>query len=66
VVEGQDVVKAISRVPGTPLPNGGMKPKQPVKLESVTIQRVGPAPAPAAPAKKAAPAVKKSATPAKQ
>jgi len=66
VVEGQDVVKAISRVPGTPLPNGGMKPKQPVKLVSVTIQRVGPEPAPAAPAKKEAPAAKKSTTPAKQ
>jgi len=66
VVEGQDVVKAISRVPGAPLPNGGMRPKTPVKLISVTIQRVGPEPAPAAPAKKAAPAVKKSATPQKQ
>jgi cyclophilin family peptidyl-prolyl cis-trans isomerase len=60
VVEGQDVVKAISRVPGTPLPNGGMKPKEPVKIVSVAIERVGPVPAPAAPAKKAAPAPKKS------
>lgn len=64
VVEGQDVVKAISRVPGTPLPNGGMKPKDPVKLVSVTIQRVGPEPA--APARKTAPAAKKSTGPAKQ
>ena len=60
VAEGQDVVKAISRVPGTPLPNGGMKPKEPVKLVSVTIQRVGPEPAAPAPSKKAAPAAKKS------
>ena len=59
------MVKAISRVPGAPLPNGGMRPKQPVKLISVKIERVGPEPAPPAPAKKAAPAVKKSATPAK-
>jgi peptidyl-prolyl cis-trans isomerase A (cyclophilin A) len=61
VVEGQDVVKAISRVPGAALPNGGMKPKQPVKLVSVKIERVGPEPAApaAAPAKKAAPAAKK-------
>jgi peptidyl-prolyl cis-trans isomerase A (cyclophilin A) len=66
VVEGQDVVKAISRVPGTPLPNGGMRPKTPVKLVSVKIERVGAEPAPPAPAKKAAPAAKKSAVPAKK
>jgi peptidyl-prolyl cis-trans isomerase A (cyclophilin A) len=65
VVEGQDVVKAISRVPGAPLPNGGMRPREPVKLISVKIERVGPEPAAAAPAKKAAPAVK-SAAPQKQ
>ena len=64
VVEGQDVVKAISRVPGTPLQGGGMKPKVPVKLISVKIERVGPEPP--APARKAAPAAKKSASPAKQ
>lgn len=61
VIEGQDVVKAISRVPGAALPNGGMKPKTPVKLISVKIERVGPEPA--APARKAAP--RKSAAPAK-
>ena len=66
VVEGQDVVKAISRVPGAPLPNGGMRPKQPVKLVTVKIERVGPEPAPPAPSKKAAPAAKKSATAVKQ
>jgi cyclophilin family peptidyl-prolyl cis-trans isomerase len=65
VVDGQDVVKAISRVPGTALPNGGMKPKEPVKIVSVTIQRFGPEPAAPAPAKKAAPAAKKSTAPAK-
>jgi cyclophilin family peptidyl-prolyl cis-trans isomerase len=57
VVEGQDVVKAISRVPAKPLPNGGKRPLQDVKLISVTIERVGPEPAPP-PAKKA-PATKK-------
>lgn len=57
VVEGQDVVKAISRVPGTPLANGGMRPKEPVKLISVKIERVGPEPV-TAPAKKAVPAKK--------
>jgi cyclophilin family peptidyl-prolyl cis-trans isomerase len=66
VVDGLDVVKAISRVPGTPLSNGGMKPKEPVKIVSVTIKRFGPDPAAAAPAKKAAPAAKKSTSPAKQ
>ncbi|MGB7763044.1 MAG: peptidylprolyl isomerase [Bryobacteraceae bacterium] len=57
VVAGQDVVKAISRVPGTPLANGGMRPKEPVKLTSVTIERVGAEPA-APPAKKTPPAKK--------
>jgi peptidyl-prolyl cis-trans isomerase A (cyclophilin A) len=56
VVEGQDVVKAISRAPLIP---GTLKPKTPPKLISVTIKRVGPAPAAEpmhkAPAKKAAP-----------
>jgi cyclophilin family peptidyl-prolyl cis-trans isomerase len=45
VVEGLDVVKAISRLPGTPLPNGGSKPNQVVKILGVTVQRVGPEPA---------------------
>ena len=58
VVEGQDVVKAISRVPGKHLPEGGIRPNVPVNLISVTIERVGPEPA--------APAAKKKATPAKK
>lgn len=49
VVEGQDIVDKIARVPR----DGNDKPRTPVKLISVTIKRVGPAPA--APAKKAAP-----------
>lgn len=50
VVEGQDVVDKIARVPR----DSEDKPRMPVKLISVTIKRVGPAPeAPAA--KKAAP-----------
>lgn len=57
VVEGEDVVKAISRVPATPLSQGGSKPKQPVKIVSITIQRVGPEPA--APPRKSAPPKKK-------
>jgi len=44
VVEGQDVVKAISRSPGRHLPEGGVRPTQDVKLISVTIERVGPPP----------------------
>jgi peptidyl-prolyl cis-trans isomerase A (cyclophilin A) len=56
VVEGQDVVKAISRVPAV-----GNIAKNPAKLITLQIQRVGPPPAPAAPAKKtAAPATKKA------
>ncbi len=59
VVEGQDVVKAISRVPAVQT-----IAKAPAKLVSVTIKRVGPEPAPA---KKAAPpAVKKTTPPGKQ
>jgi peptidyl-prolyl cis-trans isomerase A (cyclophilin A) len=55
VVEGQDVVKAISRMPAV-----GNIAKNPAKLITLTIQRVGPPPAPAAPAKKTAtPATKK-------
>jgi hypothetical protein len=56
-VEGQDVVKAISNVPGNRLPEGGLRPTVPVKLIAVTIERVGPEPAAPA-AKKAAPAKK--------
>ena len=62
VVEGQDVVGKIARVPK----DSNDKPRTPVKLISATIKRYGPPPAaPAAPAKKAAtPAPKKA--PAKQ
>jgi peptidyl-prolyl cis-trans isomerase A (cyclophilin A) len=63
VIEGQDVVKAISRVPGKALAEGGRRPTDPPKLLAVTIERVGPepvAPHPAAkaPAKKAGTAKK--------
>jgi len=55
VVEGQDVVTKIARVPR----DGNDKPRTPVKIVSVDITREGPPPAPAAPAvKKAAPATK--------
>jgi len=57
VAEGQDVVKAISRAPGKRLPEGGVRPLTDVKLISVTIERVGPEPAPP-PVKKAPPAKK--------
>jgi cyclophilin family peptidyl-prolyl cis-trans isomerase len=57
VVDGQDVVKAISNVPGKKLPEGGARPLTDVKLISVTIERVGPEPAPP-PVKKAPPAKK--------
>jgi len=63
VVEGQDVVGKIARVPR----NGQDKPNTPVKLVSVTIKRVGPPPAPATPAKKSTPGTgtpKKAAPPA--
>lgn len=63
VVEGQDVVKQISRVPVRP--DGSGLAISPPKLISVTIQRVGPDPNPPAPAKKGAPGKKKSAAPAK-
>jgi len=61
VVEGQDIVAKIARVPR----GANDKPTTPVMLKSVTIQREGPPPAPAtaakspAPAKTAAPATKK-------
>jgi cyclophilin family peptidyl-prolyl cis-trans isomerase len=64
VIEGQKVADNISKVAR----DSNDKPRTPVKLISVTIKRYGPAPAAAAPAKKAAPAVapKKSTAPAKQ
>ena len=56
VVDGQDVVGKIARVPK----DGNDKPRTPVKLISATIKRYGPPPAaPAAPAKKAATPAKK-------
>jgi len=59
VVEGQDVVHKIAAVPR----DKDDKPKTPVKILSVKLERVGPPPAPAA-AKKTGTA-KKAATPAK-
>lgn len=56
VVEGQDVVKQISRVPVKR--DGSALAINPVKLISVTIQRVGPEPNPPAPVKKSAPSTK--------
>jgi peptidyl-prolyl cis-trans isomerase A (cyclophilin A) len=61
VVEGQDVVKAISRVAAVQT-----IAKNPAKLIAVTINRVGPPPVPPAPAKKTAAPVKKSAAPVKK
>ena len=52
VVDGQDVVKAISRVAAV-----ATIAKNPAKLITLTIKRVGPEPAPAAAAPKKAPAV---------
>jgi len=54
VVQGQDIVGKIARVPR----DGNDKPRTPVKLVSVAIKRVGPAPA--GPARKAPTAAKKS------
>jgi cyclophilin family peptidyl-prolyl cis-trans isomerase len=62
VVEGLDVAKAISLLPGTPLPNGGTKPSLEVKIISVKIERVGRELG----TKKPPPAAKKSAPPAKK
>lgn len=59
VVEGQDVVKQISRVPVKR--DGSSLAINPVKLVSVTIQRVGPEPAPPTPVRKSAPAKKAAA-----
>jgi peptidyl-prolyl cis-trans isomerase A (cyclophilin A) len=58
VVEGQEIVGKIARVPR----DGSDKPRTPVKLISVIIKRVGPEPA--APAAKATP--KKAPAPAKK
>jgi len=57
VVEGQDVVTKIANVPR----GANDKPKTPVKILSIKLERVGPPPAPAAGAAK-----KKAATPAKK
>jgi peptidyl-prolyl cis-trans isomerase A (cyclophilin A) len=61
VVDGQDVVTKIARVPK----DSNDKPRTPVKLISATIKRYGPPPASATPAKKAATPAK-AATPTKQ
>lgn len=62
VVEGQDLVTKIARVPK----NADDKPNTPVKILNIAIKREGPAPAgsPAPATKKAPPATKKSAAPA--
>jgi peptidyl-prolyl cis-trans isomerase A (cyclophilin A) len=62
VIEGQDVVAKIARVPR----DANDKPRAPVRLTNVVFKREGPPPAPAAkPAtKKSAPVSKKSAAPA--
>jgi cyclophilin family peptidyl-prolyl cis-trans isomerase len=57
VVEGQDVVKAISRSPGA-FPANDNRPKNPPKLIGVTIDRVGAAPPGPPSFPKAAPAKK--------
>ena len=62
VVEGQDIVGKIARVPR----GANDKPTTPVKLVSVTIKREGPAPAaaPPTPKKSATPTPAKTAAPA--
>jgi peptidyl-prolyl cis-trans isomerase A (cyclophilin A) len=60
VVDGQDVVTKIANVPR----GANDKPKTPVKIISIKLEREGPAPAPPAGAPKKAPA-KKAAAPAK-
>ena len=60
LVEGQDVVHAIATVPR----DSEDKPKTPIKIQSIKLERVGPPPAPAATKKTGT--AKKSATPAKQ
>ena len=61
VVEGQDIVGKIARVPR----DANDKPRTPVMLVSVTIKREGPPPAaaPPAPKKSATPAPAKTAPP---
>jgi peptidyl-prolyl cis-trans isomerase A (cyclophilin A) len=64
VIEGQDVVNKIARVPKT-----GDKPTTPVVIKAIKFERVGAAPAPVAPPKpitiqKKAPAAAPAATPA--
>jgi cyclophilin family peptidyl-prolyl cis-trans isomerase len=58
VVDGQDLVSKIARVPR----DSNDKPRTPVRIVSITFQREGPAP-PNAPEGPAAPAGKKSASP---
>jgi cyclophilin family peptidyl-prolyl cis-trans isomerase len=60
VVEGQDIVTKIANVPK----DSNDKPRTPVKIVNIKITREGLPPVPAPAMKKAAPAVKKSATPA--
>src|SRR5215471_20872812 len=62
VVEGQELVGKIARVPR----DRNDKPNTPVKLISVTIKRVGPAPVAATAAKKTGAPATKSTTPAKK
>jgi cyclophilin family peptidyl-prolyl cis-trans isomerase len=59
VIEGQDVVHKIAAVPR----DSADKPKTPVKILSVKLERVGPPPAPAATKKTGT--AKKATTPAK-
>jgi len=61
VVDGQDVVTKIANVPR----GANDKPKTPVKIISIKLEREGPAPTPPAGAAKKAP-VKKAAAPAKK
>jgi peptidyl-prolyl cis-trans isomerase A (cyclophilin A) len=60
VIDGQDVVHKIANVPTT-----DDKPRTPVKILSIKLEREGPPPAPAAAPKKAGTA-KKAAAPAKK
>jgi cyclophilin family peptidyl-prolyl cis-trans isomerase len=54
VVEGMDVVKKIANVPR----DANDKPRTPVKIVTIKLERVGPAPAPASSGAKKAPAKK--------
>ncbi len=62
VIEGQDVVKKIANVPR----DSNDKPRTPVVIKSIVLQREGPPPVGAAPKKSTPGAVKKKAAPAKQ